>query len=113
MGGITGITRGLGSLNSLSEPNANVEALRQYLDLAMVESRPLWKPMHLQPVFANGGVATRFADGVSLVEGPRMSAYVDGTCEIIFQQGLCLPSGPCVSDSDVAYIVDSIKQAIN
>lgn len=111
-GGITGATCGQGPLHSLSEPNANVEALRQYLDLAMVESRPLWKPMHLQPVFANGGVATRFADGVSLVEGPRMSAYVDGTSENIFRQGLCLPSGPCVSDSDVAYIVDSIKQAI-
>ena len=67
------------------------EALRVQLDSKGIETRPLWKPMHLQPVFA---------------KNPR---YVDGTSESLFNQGLCLPSGPCVTDEDVAYIVREIE----
>mgnify|MGYP000021414820 CR=1 FL=1 len=54
----------------------------------------LWKPMHLQPVYKNN---------------PR---YVNGVSESLFKQGLCLPSGPCVTDEDVAYIVQEIKNAM-
>ena len=67
------------------------EELRVALDGKGIETRSLWKPMHLQPVFANN------------------PSYVDGTSERLFNQGLCIPAGPCVSDEDVAYIIDSIK----
>ncbi|HIZ87217.1 MAG TPA: DegT/DnrJ/EryC1/StrS family aminotransferase [Candidatus Coprenecus pullistercoris] len=76
------------------EPNANVEALRMGLDAAGVESRPLWKPMHLQPLY----------DGCE--------AYVNGVSESLFRTGLCLPSGPCVSEEDVRYIVSVIRSLI-
>lgn len=65
-----------------------------WLDAAQIEARPVWKPMHKQPVYA-GAVA-----------------YVNGVSEGIFKQGLCLPAGPCVSEDDVRYIVDCIKSAI-
>lgn len=68
----------------------NYEMLRVELDKKNIETRPLWKPLHLQPIF---------------IDSP---AYVDGTSESLFTHGLCLPSGPCVSDDDVKYIVDSI-----
>lgn len=76
------------------QPNDNVEQLRHYLSERGVESRPLWKPMHLQPVFQD------------------CPAYVNGVSESLFQRGLCLPSGPMVSDDDVKYIVECIKEAI-
>ena len=77
------------------EPNANVEALRVFLDECGIEARPLWKPMHMQPVYKDA------------------PAYVNGVSERLFKTGLCLPSGPCVSDEDVHYIVDCIKQAVD
>lgn len=70
------------------------EQLRVVLDAANVETRPLWKPMHLQPVYKDN------------------PCYVDGTSEKLFQKGLCLPAGPWVTDEDVRYIVDTIKEAI-
>ena len=56
-----------------------------------IETRPLWKPMHLQPVFS------------------QAPAYVNGVSERMFNLGLCLPSGPMVSDDDVERIVGLIK----
>lgn len=76
------------------EPNANVEALRVYLDERGIEARPLWKPMHKQPVYKD------------------TPAYVNGVSEALFKVGMCLPSGPYVSDDDVRYIVETIKDAI-
>ena len=67
------------------------QELSARLTAADIESRPLWKPMHLQPVFANA---------------PR---YVNGVSESLFTQGLCLPSGPLVTDEDVDRIVEIIK----
>lgn len=67
------------------------EQLRVALDAANVETRPLWKPMHLQPVYKDN------------------PCYVDGTSEKLFQKGLCLPAGPYVTDRDVAYIVEEIR----
>jgi dTDP-4-amino-4,6-dideoxygalactose transaminase len=64
------------------------------LDKAGIEARPLWKPMHKQPVFADA------------------PAYINGTSEELFKQGLCLPSGPCVTDEDARYIVEQIKANI-
>ena len=94
VGGAAGVTHAVESLHTDCEPNRNVEAMRLALDAAGIESRPLWKPMHLQPVYA---------------EAP---AYVNGVSEDLFKTGLCLPSGPCVSDDDIRYIVEQIKLAI-
>ncbi|MBR5678994.1 MAG: aminotransferase class V-fold PLP-dependent enzyme [Paludibacteraceae bacterium] len=94
VGGAAGVVHGGGSVHTDCEPNRNVEALRLYLDKAGIESRPLWKPMHKQPVFKNN------------------PAYVNGTAESIFKRGICLPSGPMVSDEDVQYIIRSIQEAI-
>jgi dTDP-4-amino-4,6-dideoxygalactose transaminase len=75
-------------------PNDNVEALRVFLDAAGIEVRPVCKPMHKQPVYSSA------------------PAYVNGVSEAVFKVGMCLPSGPCVSDRDVSYVVDCIKEAI-
>lgn len=78
-----------------NKTGVNHEMLRVALDKKNIETRPLWKPLHLQPVFSSA------------------PAYVDGTSERLFQQGLCLPSGPCVSDEEVQYVVDSIMECLS
>ena len=90
VGGAAGVTHEAASVHTDCEPNANVEAMRMGLDAAGIESRPLWKPMHRQPVFAD------------------CPAYLNGVSESLFKVGLCLPSGPCVSDDDVRYIVSEL-----
>lgn len=70
------------------------EDLRLHLDTCGIESRPLWKPLHLQPVFS--GTPT----------------YANGVSEGLFARGLCLPSGPCVGDADVERIVNEIRRCI-
>jgi dTDP-4-amino-4,6-dideoxygalactose transaminase len=94
VGGAASVTHQAKSLHTDCEPNANVEAMRLALDKANVEARPLWKPMHKQPVYANN------------------PAYVNGVSESLFAVGLCLPAGPYVTDDDVRYIVESIKAAV-
>ena len=94
VGGAAGVTHTARSLHTDFEPNNNVEAMRMALDKASIESRPLWKPMHLQPVYKNN------------------PAYTNGVSASLFKRGLCLPSGPMVSDADVEYIVDTMKKAI-
>lgn len=94
VGGAAGVVHGGGSVHTDCEPNRNVEAMRLFLDKAGIESRPLWKPMHKQPVFKNN------------------PAYLNGVSEAMFKRGLCLPSGPMVTDEDVAYIIDNIRKAI-
>lgn len=94
VGGAAGVTHAAASLHTDTEPNNNVEAMRMALDKANIESRPLWKPMHLQPVYKNN------------------PAYTNGVSEGLFKRGLCLPSGPMVSDADVEYIVTEFKKAI-
>lgn len=95
VGGAAGVVHAGGSLHTDCEPNANVETMRKGLDERGIEARPLWKPMHKQPVYQD------------------CPAYLNGVSESLFAQGLCLPSGPYVTDEDVAYIVDSIKQLID
>ena len=94
VGGAAGVTHAAASLHTDCEPNRNVEAMRMALDKAGIESRPLWKPMHKQPVYRNN------------------PCYVNGVSEALFKRGLCLPSGPCVTDEDVVYIVQQIKASI-
>ena len=94
VGGAAGVIHAAESAHTDCEPNANVEALRVIMDQAQIEARPLWKPMHKQPVYKNA------------------PAYVNGVSEALFKIGMCLPAGPYVSDEDVRYIVETIKSAI-
>ena len=94
VGGAAGVIHAAESATTDCQPNDNVEAMRVALDKAGVEARPVWKPMHKQPVYRDA------------------PAYVNGVSEAIFKVGMCLPAGPYVSDEDVRYIVDCIKEAI-
>lgn len=94
VGGAAGVIHAATSAHTDCEPNANVEALRVLMDQAQIEARPLWKPMHKQPVYKNA------------------PAYVNSVSEALFKVGMCLPAGPYVSDDDVRYIVETIKNAI-
>ncbi len=94
VGGAAGVIHAASSATTDCQPNDNVEALRVFLDAAGIEARPVWKPMHKQPVYKNA------------------PAYVKGVSESLFKVGMCLPSGPLVTDDDVRYIVDKIKEAI-
>ncbi|MBP3838258.1 MAG: aminotransferase class I/II-fold pyridoxal phosphate-dependent enzyme [Prevotella sp.] len=95
VGGAAGVVHAGGGVHTDCEPNDNVEALRKVLDKEGVEARPLWKPMHKQPVYKDA------------------PAYVNGVSEALFKKGLCLPSGPYVTDEDVARIVAVIKENIS
>jgi dTDP-4-amino-4,6-dideoxygalactose transaminase len=94
VGGAAGVTHAAQTLRTDCEPNDNVEAMRLALDAEGIESRPLWKPMHKQPVYKDA------------------PAYVNGVSEELFAKGLCLPSGPCVTDEEVRFIVEAMKRAI-
>lgn len=94
VGGAAGVIHAASSAVTDCQPNDNVEALRMILDAAGVEARPVWKPMHKQPVYKDA------------------PAYVNGVSEAVFKIGMCLPAGPYVTDEDVRYIVEVIKGAI-
>jgi dTDP-4-amino-4,6-dideoxygalactose transaminase len=69
---------------------ADREQVRLALEEADIESRPTWKPLHLQPAFS----------GIDLI-GP-------GHCARIFERGLCLPTGSALTPADQARIIDII-----
>ena len=94
VGGAAGVIHVAESATTDCQPNDNVEALRVVMDAAGIEARPVWKPMHKQPVYASA------------------PAYVNGVSEAVFKVGMCLPAGPYVTDEDVRYIVETIKNAI-
>lgn len=94
VGGAAGVTHAASTSMTDCQPNDNVEALRMALDAANIESRPLWKPMHKQPVYRNN------------------PSYINGTSESLFKTGICLPSGPWVTDEHIRYIVKTIKDSI-
>jgi dTDP-4-amino-4,6-dideoxygalactose transaminase len=68
------------------------EDLRLSLEKADIESRPLWKPMHLQPVFKD------------------CPFYGDGTSEFLFDQGLCLPSGSILTEEELSRVVEAVRK---
>lgn len=78
----------------LFKQEIDTEAFCLKLDKAGIEARPLWKPMHLQPVYKDS------------------PAFTNGFSEYLFKHGICLPSGPWVMDEDVKYIVEKIKSTI-
>ena len=94
IGGALGVIHPATTAVTDCQPNDNVEAMRMALFDADIEARPVWKPMHNQPVYKNA------------------PAYVNGVSEEIFKKGLCLPAGPWVEDEDVKRIVDTIKASI-
>ena len=94
VGGAAGVIHAVDTAVTDCQPNDNVEALRVYLLNAKIEARPVWKPMHKQPVYKNA------------------PAYINGVSEDVFKVGMCLPAGPYVTNEDVRYIVETIKSAI-
>ena len=94
VGGAAGVIHAASSATTDCQPNDNVEAMRVALDHANIEARPVWKPMHKQPIYKDA------------------PAYVNGVSEAIFKVGMCLPAGPNVTEEDVRYIVDTIKENI-
>jgi dTDP-4-amino-4,6-dideoxygalactose transaminase len=94
VGGAAGVIHAAESATTDCQPNDNVEAMRIGLDALNIESRPLWKPMHKQPVYKNA------------------PAYLNGVSEDLFKVGMCLPAGPYVTDDDVHFIVEAIKELI-
>ena len=94
VGGAVGVIHAVDIATTDCQPNENIEALRVYLLSKKIEARPTWKPMHKQPVYQEAPV------------------YTNGVEEEIFKIGFCLPAGPYVTDGDVRYIVDAIKEAI-
>ena len=83
VGGAVGVIHAVDSPTTDCQPNENVEALRLYILSKKIETRPTWKPMHKQPVYADAPV------------------YTNGVEEEIFKVGFCLPAGPYVTDDDV------------
>lgn len=94
VGGAAGVIHQVDSPTTDCQPNDNVEAIRVFMLNKKVECRPVWKSLHKQPVYAEAPV------------------YTNGVEEDIFKIGMCLPAGPYVTDDDVRYIVESIKEAI-
>ena len=74
--------------------NVKPEDLRQELEKYNIETRPLWKPMHLQPIFKN------------------CKAYLSGVSENLFQKGLCLPSSSSLTDEQRGMVVGKIRTFI-
>ena len=94
VGRAAGVIKAVDSATTDYLPNDNVEALRVFMLSKKVECRPVWKPMHKQPVYKNN------------------PTYINGISESLFKIGFCLPARPYVTDDDVKYIVDCIKEAI-
>lgn len=77
---------------TIEDQKIQPETLRLALEAENIESRPLWKPMHVQPVFAK-------ADRVE-----------NGTSEALFAKGLCLPSGTAMSEAELSFVCRAIKK---
>lgn len=69
--------------------------VREALQAQSIESRPIWKPMHQQPVFCDN------------------EAHLTGVADRLFEEGLCLPSGVGLSDGDIERVVDGVKAALH
>jgi UDP-N-acetylbacillosamine transaminase len=87
-------SRGNRWLTTLTFANSDINSIIQYLQNHKIESRHLWKPMHMQPLF----------------QGAK--AVVDGTSEQLFQSGLCLPSGSDLSRDEVKRVATLVKEVL-
>jgi UDP-N-acetylbacillosamine transaminase len=87
-------SRGNRWLTTLTLEGADPAAVIAALEAANIESRPLWKPMHLQPLFA------------------QADAVTDGTSEALFARGICLPSGSVMGDDQVDRVAQIVREVI-
>ncbi|MBQ0120118.1 MAG: DegT/DnrJ/EryC1/StrS family aminotransferase [Bacteroidales bacterium] len=94
VGGAAGVIHAADSATTDCQPNENVEAMRMFMLDKKVEARPVWKPMHKQPVYQGS------------------PAYTNEVETDLFKIGMCIPAGPYVKDDDIRYIVNCIKEAI-
>ena len=84
-------SRGNRWLTTLTFDHTDPQTVIEALDAENIESRPLWKPMHLQPLFSEALV------------------FEDGTSEALFKKGLCLPSGTNMSDDDLLRVCEVVR----
>ena len=98
VGGAAGVIHQVDSPTTDCQPNDNVEALRVWMLNKKVECRPVWKPMHKQPVYKDADMVT---------VGDKC------VCEKVFERGLCLPSDIRMSPSDQDLIIEGIKECFN
>ena len=75
-------------------PTVTPETLRLHLETRNIESRPLWKPLHLQPLFADAPM------------------YGGAVCADLFDRGLCLPSGTAMTDADLGRVAEAVQEAL-
>ena len=75
-------------------PTVTPETLRLHLETRNIESRPLWKPLHLQPLFADAPM------------------YGGAVCADLFDRGLCLPSGTAMTDADLCRVAEAVQEAL-
>jgi UDP-N-acetylbacillosamine transaminase len=87
-------SRGNRWLTTLTFAKTNPKKIIHALEQSNIESRPLWKPMHLQPLFAQSLCAQ------------------DGTSQGLFEQGICLPSGSSMSGEDVVRVCEMIQKEL-
>ena len=87
-------SRGNRWLTTLALEHTDPQKIISVLAAKNIESRPLWKPMHLQPVFQEALVVS------------------NGTSEALFQKGICLPSGSSMSDEDVLLVCETLRRAL-
>ena len=80
--------------------------LRIALEAENVEARPVWKPMHLQPVFRNGRLSDVSRQGGN---GPQYEIRGGKVAEDLFRHGLCLPSGTAMGDSDMERVCETVR----
>lgn len=82
-------------LDSLTQADSNVETVRLALTKLSIESRPIWKPMHRQPVFQTA------------------PAFINGVSDHLFENGICLPSGTALTDEEIKNIAEIVVSTIN
>lgn len=82
------------TFDPVSRPGASTQ-VREWLAALAIESRPIWKPMHAQPVFAGH------------------ERHLTGVADRVFADGLCLPSGSSLRDEDIERVVDGVREALH
>jgi len=84
------------------------ETVRLALEAENIEARPVWKPMHLQPVFQCGPQHTTLKAQMGSLKSVNARAVGGAVAEDLFERGLCLPSGTAITDGDIQRVVSVI-----
>lgn len=99
------------SLYQSQNGKSNPQEIMEMLTRVNAESRPIWKPMHIQPIYRMNAFVTRQGNGRS-----RTNAYIDEGEIIdigadIFQRGLCLPSDNKMTEEEQGRVIEVVKRA--